>query len=46
MTALPPGPASRSWFGDLPPLTRDWLGTMADCTRRYDRWCTSRRHGR
>jgi len=31
----PPGPASSSWFGDLPELTRDWLGTMADCTRRY-----------
>jgi cytochrome P450 len=35
MPPTPPGPDSRSWFGDLPQLTQDWLGTMADCTRRY-----------
>jgi cytochrome P450 len=35
MTPQPPGPNARSFFGDLPKLTADWLGYMRECTERY-----------
>jgi cytochrome P450 len=35
MSPFPPGPAERSFFGDMPRLTRDWLATLEDGRRRF-----------
>jgi cytochrome P450 len=35
MLPPPPGPDQRSFFGDLPQLTHDWLGYMGQCVQRH-----------